>query len=229
MRSGVVISFEGTSNAGKTTALHRIEKALKEIGVPVRVKSDLFDYQGENVGAKIKDILQAGSPSFNLGLPVVETLLICAKRAFEAQTRLEPAIQGGAVILCDRDIDTVCAYQLKVLAPHRPFLSQDLIIDLLRRINSLAAPEPDLTFYLEVTQSGSWQREVSRDNSDDSQRQSFLNERERELRLFETVLDRPLVGRELHRLNTNDLDKESVFQQVMALSEHFLRFRGYKL
>jgi dTMP kinase len=229
MRPGVVISFEGISCAGKSTAVHKIQHALKERDIPVAVKSDLFEYRGVDVGAQIKAILNSSAPKFRLGLPVVETLLICAKRAFEAQQRLEPAIGRGNVILCDRDIDTVCAYQLEVLSEYRP-LKNATLIDWIRRVNQLAAPEPDLTFYLDVTAEESLRRDQARPQPESAETSDeIIAERRRHLEMYDLVLSEPLPGRSLYRIKTESRTIEAVYGDVLTNVESLLQLRGFKV
>ena len=52
---------------------------------------------------------------FRTGFPVVETFLILAKRSYESKKRLIPELEKGSIILADRDIDTVCTYQMVTL------------------------------------------------------------------------------------------------------------------
>ena len=153
-----IVSFDGISCSGKSTIIDEMQVRLKDAGILVYNKADLLHYQGDSVGAAIKKILAAGSPSFRLGLPATETLLICAKRAYEWQTSVEPLLNKGAVVLCDRDIDTVCAYQLEVLKGWRNRLSQRQLTSLLRSVNELSCANPGLTFSCEVSIDVSYER-----------------------------------------------------------------------
>ena len=161
MHAGLVISFEGISGAGKTTAVRHVDQWLLGADMNVAVKEDLLNYTGEvnDIGRKIKQILDAAAPTFRLGYPFAETLLIIAKRAFESQKRLEPAYRDGAVVLLDRDIDTVCALQLPVLRDLRPNVPEEALIQWIRLTNHLAALEPELTIVLEVDIDESIRRE----------------------------------------------------------------------
>jgi thymidylate kinase len=242
MRPGVVISFEGISASGKTTSIKRLEERLRKNGHNALIKEDLDNYEGESVGGKIKDILREyREPPYRLGLPVVETLLICAKRAFESQTVLEPAVNSGGILLCDRDVDTVCAYQLPVLRPYRRYIADDDIVRWVRQINGLSAYEPDLTFYLEVSalesirrtreklQASSIPEEVvatgsekvtSTPEGDDERVLSEL------LKAYKTVLELPLSRRELIRVATDNVSLDAVYSQIEEYVFRFLQGRG---
>lgn len=217
MHLGRVISIEGISCTGKTTLIERIQARLHDDGVLTRIKTDLFDYTGESVGQKIKAILDTAAPTYRMGLPVVETLLILAKRAFESQQSLEVALRGGATVLCDRDIDTVCAYQLQVLRGHRPTHDDDALISWLRTTNAIACVEPALTFYLEVSPDVSYRRAVAAyRKSVERGKASYISDQATLLHEFEIVFSKPMAGRRLVRVDTEHASLADVEATVYA-------------
>ncbi|HXO20939.1 MAG TPA: dTMP kinase [Thermoanaerobaculia bacterium] len=224
MQPGRIISFEGISNAGKTSAIRRLRRFLEDEDYPVIVKDDLLHYKGRSIGGEIKRILDRGKPSYRLGVPVAETLLICAKRAYESQTRLEPAVVQGKIVLCDRDIDTVCAYQLDVLSEYRSFVPRAELIQWIRCINQLGVVEPTLTFYLSVTPDGALEREQTARKSilPDVERAALRSQAEEHLQLFEAVLSIPMSQRKLVKIDTTDLSEEDVFQNIRTASLTYL-------
>ena len=228
MPQGVAISFEGISNAGKTTAVQHLVTLLNEkTNRKVVIKEDLLAYQGDSIGAMIKRILDRGAPTFRLGYPFTETLLIAAKRAFESQTRLEPALNAGAIIICDRDVDTVTAYQLPVLKDARPLVEDDILIDWIRQTNALASIEPQLTIYLNVSVETSLAREEAKGTPLSLENATQWREHHKPLpSLYEKVLARPIDGRRVIRIDTEHLTIEAVLSQIEELVLQWLRDRA---
>lgn len=227
MRSGIVVSFEGISCAGKTTIIDLLHKQLVKETESVVLKSDLLHWKpDEDIGLKIKNILDVGAPTYRLGYPFVETLLICAKRAYESQTKLEPALNDGAIVLCDRDIDTVCAYQLPVLVKHRPFVEPISFIKWIRQTNILSVVKPHLTFYLEVTANHALERDLSSKKVHKLfNKKVYLEEAKGLLKAYEEVFAVNLLGRDLIRINTDDKTKNEVFNEVTREFHSWMKFR----
>lgn len=231
MHTGLVISFEGISNAGKTTAVTRMKSLLSSKAFQVVVKEDLLAYRGDTIGAAIKRILDSAKPTYRLGYPFAETLLITAKRAFESQTRLEPAVSDGAIVLCDRDVDTVCAYQLPVLHDHRPHIPLDVLVAWMRETNRLSAIEPALTFFLSVGIEESIAREVrklGREMSED-ERKAWRDHNLPIMSAFPKVLDLPMEGRRLIRVDTDKIPVHKVLETVEEAVLSWLRERDFRV
>ena len=200
---------------------------LKAKGQPVYNKADLLHYKGESVGAAIKAILARAAPTFRMGLPATETLLICAKRAYEWQTAVQPMLDQGAVVLCDRDIDTVCAYQLEVLAGDRQALSYRKIISLLRNINGVACMNPGLTFGFHVSVEESYRRFLRRECKTEREwpRRTFAEEQERHRSSLRRVFNVPMPGRRLVEIDTTELTTDAMCDRVWRDLAAWLRLR----
>lgn len=225
MAQGSLISFEGITCSGKSTLIERFKDYLLERGISSDIKQDLKLYHGEGIGKDIKSLLDKYRTDeyYRFGLPQVETLLILTKRAFESQTRLNPEINKGTIILADRDIDTVCALQLVSLKKHNPSLDINKTIELIRGINGLSSVPPALTFYLEVPLNVSAERSLKRDGV------SFTNsdyEFNREaLSFYSKVFKVKFDGREVVKINSAVANADEVFEKARKRFEKWLRNR----
>jgi dTMP kinase len=103
---GVFIAFEGGEGSGKSTQVRRLADRLAEVGREVVVT---FEPGGTDPGAEIRRIL-LGRHTAHLA-PRAEALLFAADRAHHAATVIRPGLQRGAVVLCDRYLDSSIAYQ----------------------------------------------------------------------------------------------------------------------
>ena len=106
MSRGVFISFEGGEGAGKSTQLRRLADRLNGGRREVVVTRE----PGGSPGAEaIRDLLVTGAAE--RWSPVTETLLMYASRRDHLERVIVPALERGAVVLCDRFADSTRAYQ----------------------------------------------------------------------------------------------------------------------
>jgi dTMP kinase len=103
---GLFITFEGGEGSGKSTQLKLVAKRLENAGVPARV---LREPGGTLVGEAIRSLLL--DPE-HTGLDArAELLLYEAARAQLVAEVIEPALEAGEVVFCDRFFDSTTAYQ----------------------------------------------------------------------------------------------------------------------
>lgn len=142
---GTLITFEGIDGAGKTELLHRVKKFLRTEGYDVVVTKEPG---GTHIGRMLKKVLLEEEKECD---PRVEYLLFAADRAEHFRRLVIPALENGAVILCDRMADSAVAYQ---------GYGRGLDVDFITRTNTWAMCEtlPDLTFYLRVPYSVALER-----------------------------------------------------------------------
>lgn len=108
MRSptGVFVVFEGGDGVGKSTQVDRLCGWLTERGYEV-VRT--FEPGDTTVGAAIRHIVL--DPATGEMSPRAEALLYAADKAQHLYAVVEPALRRGAVVVCDRYVDTMLAYQ----------------------------------------------------------------------------------------------------------------------
>lgn len=105
-RPGIFITFEGGDGAGKTTHIRFLAEALGARGYEV---VRLREPGGTPVGEQLRSVVL--NPA-NKGMSDrAELLLYEAARAQLVSARIVPALERGAVVLCDRFTDSTVAYQ----------------------------------------------------------------------------------------------------------------------
>lgn len=104
MHDGLFISFEGVDGVGKTTQVERLRQHAQERGFEVVVTREPG---GTPLGAELRRLLLHGDEVS----PRAEALMFAADRAQHVAQVIGPALDRGAVVLCDRYIDSSLAYQ----------------------------------------------------------------------------------------------------------------------
>ena len=106
MPRGFFITLEGLDGSGKTTQIKRLEAWLKNRGHAVVTTRQPG---GTETGDKIRSvILDARSGPL---APMTEMALMFAARAQAIAEVIEPALEAGEIVLCDRFTDSTEAYQ----------------------------------------------------------------------------------------------------------------------
>ncbi len=103
---GTLITFEGDDGVGKTTHINFLADALEAHGAEV---ISLREPGGTVVGEELRDLVL--DPSHENMVPEAELLIYEAARAQIVAEVIEPALERGAVVLCDRFADSSVAYQ----------------------------------------------------------------------------------------------------------------------
>lgn len=134
---GLFITFEGVEGAGKTTQLTKLARTLRRLGLELKT---FREPGGTPIAEGIRSIFldPALSPS-----PLTEALLLEAARSDLVNKEIIPALEAGAVVLCDRYTDSTLAYQ----GAGRGFNAADL-----RVLNRVATNRlvPDMTILLDL-------------------------------------------------------------------------------
>lgn len=137
-RRGLFVAFEGVEGAGKSTQMSLLARWLREQGRKVVVTREPG---GTAISEQVRGILlDPGSKEMDAK---TEALLFAAARAQHVSDVIRPALDGDAVVVCDRYIDSSIAYQGVV----RGLGEEDVL-----RLNTWATNElmPDLVILLHL-------------------------------------------------------------------------------
>ena len=148
---GLFISFEGSEGCGKSTQIGRLAARLRDAGREVVL---LREPGGTPIGEKIRDLLQYDASAAAMK-PETELLLFAASRAQLVREVIRPAVARGAVVLCDRFLDSTTVYQGVARALDRKDVAA---------VNAFAVGEtlPDLTLLLDLDAAEGRRRAASR-------------------------------------------------------------------
>ncbi|HSK48089.1 MAG TPA: dTMP kinase [Coriobacteriia bacterium] len=138
MNTGVFITFEGGEGSGKSTQIGQLARRLEGAGLSVRCLREPGDTRsGEAIRAILLDPSSEGLDAR------AELLLYEAARAQLVAEVIEPALEAGEVVLCDRFYDSSTAYQ---------GFGRQLPLDEVRALNMAATGGlvPDRTLLLDL-------------------------------------------------------------------------------
>lgn len=129
------ISFEGIDGAGKSSHIDAVVSALKTRGHELVVTREPG---GTALAEQLRGLFLSEAMD-----PLTEALLVFAARRDHLVRVIEPALAGGAIVLCDRFTDATFAYQgagrgfdLTVLSQLEQWVQQ--------------GRQPDLTLWFDV-------------------------------------------------------------------------------
>jgi len=104
--AGLFVTFEGIEGCGKTTQAELLRLNLEKKNHRV-----VFTREpgGTEVGERIRDVLLDNR--IRDMEPLTELFLYLASRAQHVQKLIRPALEDGAIVVCDRFADASLAYQ----------------------------------------------------------------------------------------------------------------------
>jgi dTMP kinase len=105
--AGLFITFEGTEGSGKSTQVQCLVERLLALGHRVVA---LREPGGTRIGEEIRHTLQHSQQNHAMTAEA-ELLLINASRAQLVREVIRPALAEGAIVVCDRFLDSTTAYQ----------------------------------------------------------------------------------------------------------------------
>lgn len=149
---GRFITLEGGEGAGKSTQLERLAEALRHRGLTVETTRE----PGGSPGAEaIRSLLLTGDQ--DRWSPQAEALLFAAARSDHVARTIQPALERGHWVLCDRFIDSSIAYQ---------GFAGRLGEDVVRHLHAIGSRGlyPDRTLMLELPGDAAAERARSRDS-----------------------------------------------------------------
>ena len=136
--SGRFVTFEGVDGSGKSTQLAALAATLTDRGIPMVTTREPG---GTPLGEAIRDVVL--DDAF-VGMSArAELLLYLASRAEHVDRVIRPALERGALVLCDRFTEATLAYQA---------YGRGLPLDEVTTLTRLAAGgvEPDLVVLLDL-------------------------------------------------------------------------------
>ena len=147
---GKFISFEGGEGSGKSTQI----KLLADRLAAAKLRAIVTREPGGSPGAEIIRHLVLSGMGKLLG-PDAETLLFAAARDDHVSTVIQPALNQGTWVLCDRFFDSTRAYQgrLGKVAPG--------VLNAMQRV-TIGDLKPDLTIILDIPVEIGMQRAAAR-------------------------------------------------------------------
>ncbi|MBN1613508.1 MAG: dTMP kinase [Deltaproteobacteria bacterium] len=135
---GRLITFEGIEGCGKTTQAALAGEYLQRLRIPFVLTEEPG---GTPFGKRIREILL--TKTLSEPAAKAELLLFAADRAQHVKEVIEPALEKGKAVLCDRFIDATVAYQ---------GFGRGLDIGLIKTLNafSTGSLRPDLTLLFDL-------------------------------------------------------------------------------
>jgi len=155
--TGRFITFEGIDGAGKSTHIAALTERLRAQGEVVSTR--------EPGGTELAETIR-GLFLHNAMDDLTETLLVFAGRRDHLRTVIEPALQAGKTVLCDRFADASFAYQGGGRG-----MSLEVLNTLERWV--LEGRQPDLTFWFDLPAATAAQRRAAAREADRFEQQDL--------------------------------------------------------
>lgn len=153
-RNGKFITFEGCDGCGKSTQLSLLISYLEKEHIP-----HIFTREpgGGKISEAIRGILLSGKNTEMSD--ECEALLYAAARAQHIKDRVEPALQEGKLVVCDRYVDSSFAYQA---------YARGLGMEFVEKINAFALEGflPDVTVFFDLSPKEAFARKKGADEDD---------------------------------------------------------------
>ncbi|MDZ5076815.1 dTMP kinase [Nesterenkonia sp. HG001] len=199
---GAFIVVEGGDGAGKTTQLDLLESWLRSRDVACERTREPG---GTPVGERIRSlVLEHGQGEVD---PRTEALLFAASRAAHVVQRIDPALEAGSAVLCDRYVDSSVAYQ---------GVGRGLGAEKIAELNGWATTglQADLTILLDVDPTVSHQRRAGRDGGPGDRMESADDAFRTRIR--EAFLSRAAGEPERYLVIDAAQDPDAVHRQIRA-------------
>jgi dTMP kinase len=143
----MLITFEGGEGAGKTTLIHKVFTFLREQGYEVL---ETREPGGTLLGSQVRQLVLKVTPGMQI-CDKAELMLYLTSRAQTMAEIIEPALQQGKIVLCDRFNDSTVVYQ-----GYARGLNMETVKLFCEFVCGQA--KPNLTFFLDVDPATGLQR-----------------------------------------------------------------------
>ncbi|MFC2011057.1 dTMP kinase [Chloroflexota bacterium] len=142
------ITFEGVEGSGKSYQAGVLYRRLSQLAIPAML---IHEPGGTSLGKKLARWLK-WTQDTRIS-PLTELLMFSASRAQLVAEVIQPALEGGKVVICDRYADSTTAYQ---------GCGRGLNLELVKAINNIAAQgvNPSLTVLLDISAEDGLARKV---------------------------------------------------------------------
>lgn len=138
-RPGSMVVFEGPDGVGKTTTMRRVSASIRSRGIEV---VETRNVGGTPFAEQIRDMLLFSSSRID---PVQQNLLIAAARRSSIVEVVIPALERGALVMCDRYVPSALVFQTLTREGGASICDRD-VIDL--HASSCGGFEPDLMIHM---------------------------------------------------------------------------------
>lgn len=155
---GMFFVFEGANGSGKTTAMRTVAERMRSLGADVVTTREPG---GSETAERIRTLLL--DPSVPMD-PHEQTLLFMAARRNHIRTVIRPAIERGAIVLCDRFVASTMVYQTIRPEGGEPLSTREVFDAHERWCWGMA---PDMQFHLHLPVEEAAARRSGRTASDD--------------------------------------------------------------
>ena len=151
---GKFITFEGCEGVGKSRQISLLEDYLKDNGIKYYFTREPG---GTDISEQIRAIILDGKNTAMTD--ECEALLYAAARVQLIKREIEPRLNNGELVFCDRFVDSSLAYQGK---------ARGLGYEFVKRINAYAFENamPDLTLFLNLSPKDAFLRKGGADGKD---------------------------------------------------------------
>ncbi len=210
---GKFIVFEGVEGGGKTTQIKLLENWLLGQGQWSQLLPKFIDLEvivtrepgGTKLGKALRELLLNPDISGEQIQQKAELLLYAADRAQHIEALIKPCLERGAIVLCDRFIDSTIAYQ---------GYGRGLDLELIQQLNNIATGglKSDLTFWLDIDVEIGLTRAKSRGKIDRMEQANIQFHRRVQQGYQELAKNNPLIVRIDASLTT-----EKVQQQIQEI------------
>ena len=210
---GSFITFEGIEGSGKSTQIRLLFEHLKGRDVELKMTREPG---GTVIGEKVRGILL--DPTTRGLIPRAELFLYAAARLQHIEEVIQPALDEGKVVLCDRFMDATVAYQ---------GYGREVPLNEVKVVNSLVTVDlqPDLTILLDLPVDVGLKRARERNQADAASAASRFEEEDLEFhrRVREGYLAIAAGDRNRVKIIPADQPVEKVARQVQSVVSRALK------